>query len=257
MTINTVMGNWHIPLNKWLLAFYMMCASKTQVAALQLQRQLEIGSYRSAWFLCHRIRFALKEVIPAASGKLSGTVEADETYIGGKKRGRGRGYTGNKVPVVSLVERGGRVRSTVVEKVTGAALDSLLKAHIDRAAHLNTDQAPVYTRQAGRSRRTIRSTTQSRNTHGTTRKPDGTRPPTRRKASLATRSAPLTARTIMSAPNTCRSTSRRSTTNTTRARSLMALARQLASSWLKASGSCCGDRHPRGHSGYGARPGRR
>jgi transposase-like protein len=144
VTINTVMEDSKIPLNKWLLAFYMMCASKTQVAALQLQRQLEIGSYRSAWFLCHRIRFALKEVIPAASGKLSGTVEADETYMGGKKRGRGRGYVGNKVPVVSLVERGGRVRSTVVEKVTGAALDSLLKAHIDRAAHLNTDQAPVY-----------------------------------------------------------------------------------------------------------------
>ena len=105
------------PTRQPLLAFYVMCASKTQIAALQLQRQLEIGSYKSAWFLCHRIRFALKEVIPAAGGKLSGTVEADETYMGGKKRGRGRGYVGNKVPVVSLVERGGRVRSTVVERL--------------------------------------------------------------------------------------------------------------------------------------------
>jgi transposase-like protein len=144
VTINTVMEDSHIPLNKWLIAFYMMCASKTQVSALQLQRQLEIGSYRSAWFLCHRIRFALKEVVPSAGGKLGGTVEADETYIGGKKRGKGRGYVGNKAAVVSLIERGGRVRSTVVEKVTGAALDSLLKAHIDRSAHLNTDESPVY-----------------------------------------------------------------------------------------------------------------
>jgi transposase-like protein len=146
VTINTVMEDSHIPLNKWLIAFYMMCASKTQVSALQLQRQLEIGSYRSAWFLCHRIRFALKEVIPAAGGMLEGTVEADETYIGGTKRGRGRAYVGNKTAVVSLVERGGRVRSTVVEKVTGAALDNLLKAHIHRSAHLNTDESPVYTK---------------------------------------------------------------------------------------------------------------
>jgi transposase-like protein len=146
VTINTVMEDSHIPLNKWLIAFYMMCASKTQVSALQLQRQLEIGSYRSALFLCQRIRFALKQVVPAADGMLSGTVEADETYIGGKKRGRGRGYVGNKVAVVSLIERGGRVRSTVVEKVTGAALDSLLKAHIHRSAHLNTDESPVYTK---------------------------------------------------------------------------------------------------------------
>jgi transposase-like protein len=145
VTINTVMEDTHLPLNKWLIAFYMMCASKTQVAALQLKRQLEIGSYRSAWHLCHRIRFALKETFPV-DDKLTGTVEADETWIGGKVRGKGRAYTGNKTPVVSLIERGGRVRSTVVEKVTGAALDRLLKAHIDRAAHLNTDESAVYTK---------------------------------------------------------------------------------------------------------------
>jgi hypothetical protein len=144
VTIGTVMEDSHIPLNKWLLAFYMMCASKTQVAALQLQRQLEIGSYRSALFLCQRIRFALKEVLPGAIGKLDGTVEADETYIGGAKRGRGRGYVGNKTAVVSLIERGRRVRSTVVEKVSGPALDKLLKAHIHLSAHLNTDESPIY-----------------------------------------------------------------------------------------------------------------
>lgn len=149
VTVNTVMEDSHLPLNKWLLAFYMMCASKTQVSALQLQRQLEIGSYRSAWFLCHRIRFALKDVYPSGD-KLTGIVEADETWVGGKAHGKGRGYTGNKAAVVSLVERGGRVRSTVVEKVTGEELDRLLKAHVHHAAHLNTDESPVYT-EVGRT----------------------------------------------------------------------------------------------------------
>jgi transposase-like protein len=85
VTVGTVCEDSHIPLNKWLIAFYMMCASKTQVSALQLQRQLELGSYRSALFMCHRIRYALKDSFPV--DKLDGTVEADETYIGGKKRG--------------------------------------------------------------------------------------------------------------------------------------------------------------------------
>ena len=143
VTINTVMEDSHIPLNKWLIAFYMMCASKTQISALQLQRQLEIGSYRSAWFMCHRIRFALRDVLP--TDKLSGTVEADETYIGGRVRGRGRRYVGNKTAVVSLVERGGRVRSTVVEKVTGRTLSLLLRKHVAESSHLNTDESGVYT----------------------------------------------------------------------------------------------------------------
>src|ERR1700722_16421623 len=80
-TINTIMEDSHIPLNKWLVAFYMMCASKTQISALQLQRHLELGSYRSAWFLCHRIRFALKDLV--ANDQLKGTVETDETWVGG------------------------------------------------------------------------------------------------------------------------------------------------------------------------------
>jgi transposase-like protein len=138
VTVGTVMEDSHIPINKWLIGFYMMCASKTQVSALQLQRQLEIGSYRSAWFMCHRIRFALQDIMP--TDKLDGIVEADETYVGGVKRGMGRRYTGNKTAVVSLVERGGRVRS----QVTGESLGKLLKQHIAESAHLNTDKAPSY-----------------------------------------------------------------------------------------------------------------
>lgn len=142
VTIGTVMEDSHIPLNKWLIAFYIMCASKTQVSALQLQRQLELGSYRSAWFLCHRIRFSLLDSNPA--DLLKGTVEADETYIGGKVKGKGRAYKGNKTPVVSLVERDGRVRSQVVESVSGKAITKLLKQHVAEEAHLNTDESPLY-----------------------------------------------------------------------------------------------------------------
>lgn len=77
VTVGTVMEDSKIPLNKWLIAFYMMCVSKTQISALQLQRQLEIGSYRTALFLCHRIRYALKDISP--SGKLGGDLNTDES----------------------------------------------------------------------------------------------------------------------------------------------------------------------------------
>lgn len=144
VTVGTVMEDSKIPLHKWLIAFYMMCASKTQVSALQLQRQLDIGSYRSALFLCHRIRYALKDIEPGP--KLDGEVEADETYVGGRRRGKGRGYVGNKTPVVSLVERGGKVRSTVVENVNSKAMTLLLRKHVANTARLNTDESPLYTK---------------------------------------------------------------------------------------------------------------
>lgn len=141
--VGTVMEDSHIPLNKWLIAFYIMCASKTQISALQLQRQLALGSYRSAWFLCHRIRYALKDAEP--TDLLRGTVEADETYIGGKARGKGRGYVKNKTAVVSLVERDGRVRSQVAEMVNGKEITKILKRHVATTAVLNTDESGIYT----------------------------------------------------------------------------------------------------------------
>lgn len=148
VTVGTVMDASKVPLHKWLIAFYMMCASKTQVSALQLQRQLELGSYRTAHFLCHRIRFALKDTFPA--GLLGGEVEADETYIGGKAKGKGRGFKGNKVALVSLVQRGGEVRSTVAKRVNSKAIDALLRKHVSDEAHLNTDESPLYNKPGQR-----------------------------------------------------------------------------------------------------------
>jgi len=141
-TVGTAIESTHIPLNKWLIAFYMMCASKTQVSALQLQRELELGSYQTALFMCHRVRLTLADIMPE---KFKGTVEVDETYVGGKAKGKGRGYIDNKTPVVSAVERGGRVHSEVVQgKVTGKVIKQFLDEHVDKTAHLNTDEAKVY-----------------------------------------------------------------------------------------------------------------
>jgi transposase-like protein len=85
VTVGTIIfEDSHIPLHKWLLAFHLMCSSKKGVSALQLQRNLELGSYRTAWFMCHRIRWAMTQS-PFAE-KLSGLMEADETYVGGKEK---------------------------------------------------------------------------------------------------------------------------------------------------------------------------
>jgi len=148
VTVGTVMESSKVPLHKWLLGFYMMCASKTQVSALQLQRQLELGSYRTAHFLCHRIRYALKDSFPI--GPLGGEVEADETYIGGKAKGKGRGYKGNKMAMVSLVERDGQVRSTVAKRVNSKMIDGMLRKHVADEAHLNTDESPLYSKPGQR-----------------------------------------------------------------------------------------------------------
>lgn len=144
VTVGTVMEDSHIPLNKWLIAWYMMASSKTQVSALQIQRQLKLGSYRTAWHLCHRIRFALAEIKPA---KLDGEVEVDETYVGGKARGKGRAYVGNKTPVVSMVQRDGDVRSTVIptERVSSKQIKNLLGKHVKPTAKLHTDESGLYT----------------------------------------------------------------------------------------------------------------
>jgi transposase-like protein len=149
VTVGTIFESSHIPLNKWLLAFYLLCSSKKGMSAHQLHRMLDL-SYKSAWFMCHRIRYAMTQ--PAFTRMLSGTVEADETYIGGKKRnqhrrespkGRG-GRPKDKAPVVVLVERGGEARSFHIANVTGDELQGAILRHVDREARIYTDQFSSY-----------------------------------------------------------------------------------------------------------------
>src|SRR5205823_3883070 len=95
VTAETIFHDSHLPLWKWLLATYMMVEAKKGVSANQLKRTLAV-SYKTAWYLCHRIRAAMKDAAPAA---LTGIVEVDETYVGGKRRGVGRGRKVNKTVV--------------------------------------------------------------------------------------------------------------------------------------------------------------
>jgi len=140
--IGTIFEDSRISLSKWLLGIHMMCAGKNGVAAIELHRQLGITE-RSAWFMAHRIRYAMAH--ESFDKPLEGTVEADETYVGGKAHGkRGRGAA-NKTPVVSLVERGGKVRSRVVTNVNGKNIKEVLQGNVSPDATLMTDAYQVYT----------------------------------------------------------------------------------------------------------------
>lgn len=140
----TIFQDSKLSLPKWFLAVYIMCESKKGVSALQLKRMLKIGSYETAWYLCHRIRAALHD--PNAP-KLSGVVEVDETYIGGKVRGKGRGpYAGgNKTMVVGAIQRGGKVRLQVVEQGKPGSLRQFVKDNVSGDAEaIYTDESRAY-----------------------------------------------------------------------------------------------------------------
>lgn len=139
VTVGTIFEDSHIPLRKWLVAWYLLCASKKGISSMQIQRMLGIGSYRSALFMMHRIRYALKH--PAFSEKMMGTIEVDETYIGGKAQPQ---KWLNKTAVVSLVQRGGNVRSTVMEKVTGENLREYVRDNVVVCSPVYTDDNPSY-----------------------------------------------------------------------------------------------------------------
>jgi len=142
VTVGTIFEDSHIPLRKWLIAWYMVCSSKKGISSLQLQRNLELGSYRTALFMTHRIRFALKD--PSFSDKLQGTIEADETYVGGHLPNVRRGCKDNKTPVVALVERGGRVRSQVMRHVTGKNLKKVIRENVMICSEIHTDEHHGY-----------------------------------------------------------------------------------------------------------------
>lgn len=149
--VNTIFSDSHIPLSKWVIAIHLLCASKKGISAHQIYRMLDLKSYKSAWFMMHRIRYAMTQ--EPLCGKLNGTVECDETYIGGKaknmhkkereKKIQGRGAV-NKAPVMTLVERNGRVRSQHVERVTEENLTRVLREHVDSSANVMTDEFTSY-----------------------------------------------------------------------------------------------------------------
>lgn len=143
VTVNTIMHRSKVPMLKWLMAFHLMCSSKKGISALQLQRELGLGGYQTAWHMCHRIRYAMKEGGLAAP--LASDVEVDETYIGGKTRKGAavRGEIGRgtrKQPVVALVERGGRAGARVVADVSGRTLKAEIRRGVHRRSRIVTDE---------------------------------------------------------------------------------------------------------------------
>ena len=145
--VGTIFEKSKIPLRKWLIAWYLLCSSKKGISANQMYRMLGLGSYRTAWFMLHRIRYALRDPVfaeePDGGG---GTVEADETNVGGKVKGRDRAYKGNKAPVVSLIERGSRAKSRSVKRVTRDTLRDALDSHLDTSTNLMTDEPAAFRR---------------------------------------------------------------------------------------------------------------
>ena len=142
VTVGTIFEDSHIPIRKWLVAWFLLASSKKGISSLQLQRILGIGSYHTALFMTHRIRHTLKaESFPA---KLNGTVECDETYVGGKTRGKGAAFMGNKTPVFSLVERNGTKRSMVMERVTAVNIHAAVREHVEAGEKVMTDESAVY-----------------------------------------------------------------------------------------------------------------
>ena len=145
ITVGTLYERSKVPLHKWMLATHLMTSSKKGYSAHQLHRTIGV-TYKTAWFMAHRIREGMREPLyDTQLGSGGGTVEADEAYWGnkGKQRKGARGYA-HKEKIVSLVERGGKVRSYHVKEVNSATLRPILQEQIAAEAKLMTDEAKVY-----------------------------------------------------------------------------------------------------------------
>jgi transposase-like protein len=146
VTVDTVFEASHIPVRDWLKAVYLVVSSKKGVSSNQLHRTMGI-TLKSAWFMSHRIREAMKEPGWRQAGKLGGegqTIEADETWVGGKAANRAYGPIPPKHAVASLVERNGRVRSFHVPNVTASNLAPLIARHAHPDSRFMTDESNVY-----------------------------------------------------------------------------------------------------------------
>ena len=144
VTVNTIFADSHIELRLWIIAFSLMCSSKKGISALQLQRMLGIGSYQTAWHLAHRIRHAMQN--EPLRGLVAGTIEADETWIGARKRGGGKGLkVENKTAVAALIRREGGIRVRAIGRVNKANLRQFVDEMTDaKDSHLRTDGLPAY-----------------------------------------------------------------------------------------------------------------
>lgn len=146
VTMGSIMEKSHIPISKWMLGFFLMSSSKKGMSSHQLHRMLHI-TYKSAWFMAHRIREAMDLEPETGGGPMGGegkTVESDETYVGGKAKNAKKGKPiPKKSPVVALVERGGKLRAKHVPNMDSKNIREVLK-RVDQKTHLMTDDSLIY-----------------------------------------------------------------------------------------------------------------
>jgi transposase-like protein len=143
VTVGTVFERSKIPLSKWLAALFLMVASKKGVSAHQVHRMLGV-SYKSTWFMMHRLREAMRQGDLAPMGGAGSIVEIDETFIGRKEGAVVKQGVGHKHVVLTLVERGGSVRSFHVDSVKKEDVLPIIRANLDRESHVMTDEAKRY-----------------------------------------------------------------------------------------------------------------
>jgi transposase-like protein len=144
-TIGTVFERSKIPLTKWWFAMHLIGSSKKGISSHQLHRMLGI-SYKSTWFMMHRIREAMSDATPSPIGGASSVIEVDESYVGGKAKNRAYKPEPEKHIVMSLVERGGEVRSFHVKNATAKTLRETAVKIASRKSYLMTDENPAYTK---------------------------------------------------------------------------------------------------------------
>jgi transposase-like protein len=150
VTVGTVMERSKVSLSSWVLAAHFMASSKKGMSALQLQRMMGTN-YETAWFLFHRLREAARETTPGPLGGEGKTIEADESWVGGKEKNKhasrrtqvGSGTDG-KEPVMTLIEREGRARSFHIASVTAKTVRGVLTSNANRASRLMTDGGHHY-----------------------------------------------------------------------------------------------------------------
>jgi transposase-like protein len=141
VTSGTIFHDSHLPLWKWFLTAYIMIESRKGVSANQIKRTIEV-SYKTAWYLCHRIREAMTVDNPIPLSKI---VEVDETWVGGKRKNVGHGYKGNKVVVAGAAQRGGEIRLEVIDDRTREVLHNFIKKYTaNNTEAIYTDDWPAY-----------------------------------------------------------------------------------------------------------------
>ena len=125
VTVGTMLEDTHLPLRKWFVAAYMMIEGRKGISANQLKRTIGV-TYKTAWYLCHRIRAAMESAYPI---HLKDKIEIDETFVGGKVQGRGHGYRGNKTTVIGMVQRKGKITLQVIPGRDRETLHDFIEAH--------------------------------------------------------------------------------------------------------------------------------